>query len=85
LDFADLIAHAAKTRALGAGSIIGSGTVSNEDRAAGSACVAERRSLEQIEFGAPLTPFLKNGDRVRIEMLDQAGAPSSAPSTSRSS
>lgn len=71
--FADLIAHAAKTRALGAGTIIGSGTVSNQDRTRGSACIAERRSLEQIEHGAPRTPFLKFGDEVRIEMLDPDG------------
>jgi fumarylacetoacetate (FAA) hydrolase len=66
--FADLIAHAAKTRSLTAGTIIGSGTVSNSDRSAGSCCIAERRMLEQIESGAPKTPFLKFGDRVRIEM-----------------
>lgn len=71
--FADLIAHAAKTRVLGAGSIIGSGTISNQDRSRGSACIAERRSLEQIEFGNPRTPFLKFGDRVRMEMLDPDG------------
>jgi fumarylacetoacetate (FAA) hydrolase len=71
--FADLIAHAAKTRALTAGSIIGSGTVSNKDRAAGSACIAERRMLEQIEEGTPKTPFLKFGDRVRIAMTDAQG------------
>jgi fumarylacetoacetate (FAA) hydrolase len=72
-NFPTLIAHAAKTRALAAGSIIGSGTVSNRDRAAGSACIAERRMLEQIETGAPSTPFLKFGDRVRIEMCDDDG------------
>ena len=72
-DFAALIAHAAKTRNLGAGTIVGSGTVSNYDRARGSACLAERRMLEQIEFGKPRTPFLKFGDRVRIEMLDGGG------------
>jgi fumarylacetoacetate (FAA) hydrolase len=71
--FAELIAHAAKTRFLSAGTIIGSGTVSNKDRAAGSCCIAERRSLEQIESGAAKTPFLKFGDRVRIEMTDQEG------------
>ncbi|HEV2563108.1 MAG TPA: fumarylacetoacetate hydrolase family protein [Rhizomicrobium sp.] len=71
--FADLVAHAAKTRFLGAGSIIGSGTISNQDRSRGSACIAERRSLEQIELGNPRTPFLKFGDRVRMEMLDQEG------------
>lgn len=72
-NFPQLIAHAAKTRALAAGTIIGSGTVSNRDRAAGSACIAERRMLEQIETGAPSTPFLKFGDRVRIEMCDHDG------------
>jgi fumarylacetoacetate (FAA) hydrolase len=71
--FADLIAHITKTRRAGAGTIIGSGTVSNYDRSRGSACLAERRTLEQIEHGAPRTPFLKFGDRVRIEMLDRAG------------
>jgi fumarylacetoacetate (FAA) hydrolase len=72
-NFPQLIAHAARTRSLTAGSIIGSGTVSNRDRAAGSACIAERRMLEQIEGGAPTTPFLKSGDRVRIEMKDEGG------------
>lgn len=69
-DFPTLIAHAAKTRALGAGSIIGSGTVSNYDRSKGSSCIAEKRVLEVIEQGKALTPFLQGGDRVRIEMLD---------------
>ena len=72
-NFPQLIAHAARTRSLAAGSIIGSGTVSNRDPAAGSACLAERRMLEQIENGAPMTPFLKSGDRVRIEMKDDGG------------
>lgn len=72
-NFPQLIAHAAKTRALAAGTIIGSGTVSNRDRAAGSACIAERRMLDQLESGAPTTPFLKFGDRVRIEMKDEDG------------
>ncbi len=71
--FPQLIAHAARTRALAAGTIIGSGTVSNQDRSKGSACIAERRMLEQIEDGAPKTPFLKFGDRVRIEMKDGEG------------
>jgi fumarylacetoacetate (FAA) hydrolase len=71
--FADLIAHAARTRFLGAGAIVGSGTVSNTDRSRGSACLAERRTLETIEEGAPRTPFLKFGDRVRIEMFDLGG------------
>jgi len=72
-NFPQLIAHAAKTRALAAGSIIGSGTVSNSNPAVGSACIAERRVLEQIESGAAKTPFLKSGDRVRIEMKDGEG------------
>jgi fumarylacetoacetate (FAA) hydrolase len=71
--FPQLIEHATKTRSLGAGTIIGSGTVSNRDRAVGSCCIAERRALETIEQGAPITPFLKFGDRVRIEMLDADG------------
>ncbi|MGH8497050.1 MAG: fumarylacetoacetate hydrolase family protein [Gammaproteobacteria bacterium] len=72
--FADLIAHAAKTRNLGAGAIVGSGTVSNLDRSRGSSCLAERRMLEKLEHGSPRTPFMKFGDRVRIEMLDKQGA-----------
>ncbi len=72
--FAELIAHAAKTRALGPGSIVGSGTVANQDPAAGSCCIAERRTREQLEWGAPRTPFMKFGDRVRIEMVDAQGA-----------
>jgi fumarylacetoacetate (FAA) hydrolase len=73
-DFPRLIAHAAKTRPLAAGTIIGSGTVANEDRSVGSSCIAERRAIETIETGAPNTPFMKFGDRVRIEMLDKDGA-----------
>jgi fumarylacetoacetate (FAA) hydrolase len=72
-DFAALIAHAARTRPLGAGTIIGSGTVSNRDRARGSCCLAELRTIETIEKGAPETPFLTYGDRVRIEMIDKGG------------
>jgi fumarylacetoacetate (FAA) hydrolase len=71
--FPQLIAHAARTRGLGAGSIVGSGTVANKDGSRGSACIAERRSLETIEHGAARTPFLKFGDRVKIEMLDPDG------------
>jgi len=71
--FAALIAHAARTRALCAGSIVGSGTVSNKDTSVGSACLAERRTLETIESGKPTTPFMRFGDRVRIEMLDEEG------------
>lgn len=72
-DFAQLIAHAAKTRPLGAGTIVGSGTIANQDENKGAACLAERRMLETIANGKPSTPFLKFGDRVRIEMLDRAG------------
>jgi fumarylacetoacetate (FAA) hydrolase len=72
-NFHRLLAHAARTRRLGAGTILGSGTISNLDRSAGSSCLAERRTLEQIEQGAPKTPFLRYGDTVRIEMLDAQG------------
>ena len=83
-DFLDLIAHAAKTRALGAGSILGAGTVSNRDADGGPgkpieegglgySCIAERRTVETLRHGKPVTPFLKFGDRVRIEMLDPQG------------
>jgi fumarylacetoacetate (FAA) hydrolase len=71
--FHDLIAHVTRTRRLGAGTLIGSGTVSNYDRSLGSSCLAERRTLEQLADGAPRTPFLRFGDRVRIEMLDENG------------
>jgi fumarylacetoacetate (FAA) hydrolase len=71
--FADLIAHAARTRALAAGSIIGSGTVSNKDRSVGSACLAEKRTLETIDSGRPETPFMRFGDKMRIEMFDLEG------------
>lgn len=70
-DFARLIQHAAKTRPLGAGTIIGSGTISNADLERGCSCLAERRVLEIIEGGEAKTAFLKYGDRVRIEMFDQ--------------
>jgi fumarylacetoacetate (FAA) hydrolase len=72
--FGQLIAHIAKTRNVRAGSIIGSGTVSNVDRSRGYACIAEKRCLEMIESGAATTPFLRFGDRVRIEMFDASGA-----------
>ena len=71
--FAQLIAHAALTRRLGAGSLIGSGTVSNAERSAGSACIAERRAIEMIEHGAPRTGFMQFGDRVRMEVFDASG------------
>jgi fumarylacetoacetate (FAA) hydrolase len=71
--FADLIAHAARTRALVAGTIVGSGTVSNADPARGVSCLAERRARELIEAGAPRTPWLRAGDRVEIEVRDAQG------------
>jgi fumarylacetoacetate (FAA) hydrolase len=73
-DFPRLIEHVTRTRRLGAGAVVGSGTVSNYDRSRGSSCIAERRMLEQLEQGKPVTPFLKFGDRVRIEMFDRSGA-----------
>jgi fumarylacetoacetate (FAA) hydrolase len=73
-DFPRLIEHVTVTRRLGAGTIVGSGTVSNYDRSRGSSCLAERRMLEQLEHGRPTTPFLRYGDRVRIEMFDRSGA-----------
>src|ERR1700744_5285832 len=72
--FADLIAHAAKTRPLSAGTIVGSGTVANQDEGRGASCLAERRTLETIAGGKPVTPFLAFGDKVRIEMFDKHGA-----------
>jgi fumarylacetoacetate (FAA) hydrolase len=83
-DFPTLVAHAARTRPLGAGVIVGSGTVSNRDAdggpgkpigegGVGYSCIAELRSVETIRYGAPKTPFLNQGDRVRIEMNDPQG------------
>src|SRR5437763_13664048 len=85
-DFPTLIAHAVKTRPLNAGAIIGSGTVSNRDAdegpgkpvsegGVGYSCIAELRSVETIRHGAPKTPFLNYGDRIRIEMNDAQGHP----------
>jgi fumarylacetoacetate (FAA) hydrolase len=79
-----LVAHAAKTRALAAGTIIGSGTVSNKgadggpgkpvsEGGLGYSCIAEIRMIESIQSGAPATPFMQPGDTVRIEMLDVTG------------
>jgi len=73
-DFPRLIEHVTVTRRLGAGTIVGSGTVSNYDRSRGSSCIAESRMLEQLEHDRPITPFLRYGDRVRIEMFDRSGA-----------
>ena len=71
--FAQLIAHAAKTRPLTAGTLIGSGTVANQDEAKGASCLAEKRVLEVIASGSAVTPFLKFGDTVKIEMRNAAG------------
>jgi fumarylacetoacetate (FAA) hydrolase len=83
-DFPTLIVHATKTRALSAGTILGAGTVSNRDADGGAgkpieegglgySCIAEQRTVETIRSGKPVTPFLKFGDKVRIEMLDKEG------------
>jgi len=72
-DFGQLIAHVTRTRRLGAGAIVGSGTISNCDRSLGSCCLVELRMLETLARGTPATPFMKFGDRVRIEMLDPGG------------
>jgi fumarylacetoacetate (FAA) hydrolase len=71
--FPQLIAHAAKTRAMVAGSVVGSGTVSNKSGDVGSACLAEKRTLETIAGGKPITPFMKFGDTILIEMFDREG------------
>ncbi len=73
-DFGALIAHAAKTRFLAAGTIVGSGTIANQDESRGASCLAEKRVLEVIRDGEATTPFMKFGDRVRIEMFDDEGA-----------
>ena len=72
-DFAQLVAHAAKTRPLSAGAIVGSGTIANADTSKGASCFAEKRTVETLETGKPVTPFLSFGDQVRIEMLDRDG------------
>ena len=72
-DFAQLVAHAAKTRPLGAGTIVGSGTIANQDTSRGASCFAERRVVETLRDGKPSTPFMAFGDVVRIEMLDREG------------
>ncbi|AKT38582.1 fumarylacetoacetate hydrolase family protein [Chondromyces crocatus] len=71
--FFDLIAHLTKTRSYTAGTILGSGTVSNADRARGVSCLAERRMIETLDDGKPTTPFMRVGDTIAIEMLDAAG------------
>jgi len=72
-DFPVLISHAARTRGLTAGTLIGSGTVSNRQPERGCSCLVERRVIEIVESGAAITPYLRYGDRVRIRMLDSAG------------
>jgi len=71
--FAQLIEHITRTRSFTAGTLLGSGTVSNEDRDRGISCLAERRMIEIIETGSATTPFLSTGDQVRIEMLNTSG------------
>jgi fumarylacetoacetate (FAA) hydrolase len=72
-DFPQLIAHLARTRDISAGSIIGVGTVANRDEARGTSCILERRALEIHRTGAATTPYMKYGDRIRIESLDEDG------------
>jgi fumarylacetoacetate (FAA) hydrolase len=83
-DFPTLIAHAAKTRSLASGTIIGSGTVSNRgtdggpgrpvaEGGVGYSCIAEQRTVETLTQGSPRTPFMSSGDRIRIEMHDDDG------------
>ncbi|HET6632871.1 MAG TPA: fumarylacetoacetate hydrolase family protein [Rhodanobacteraceae bacterium] len=72
-DFGQLVAHAARTRPLGAGTLVGSGTIANQDTGKGASCLAEQRTVEKLRDGEASTPFLKYGDRVRIEMLDGDG------------
>jgi len=74
--FFDLVEHIARTRGFTAGTILGSGTISNADRARGVSCLAERRTLEILDAGPggkPRTPFMKRGDRIEIDMLDASG------------
>jgi len=74
-DFSQLVAHAAKTRPLSAGTIVGSGTIANEDTSKGASCFAEKRTVETLRDGKPSTPFMKFGDVVRIEMKNGDGSP----------
>lgn len=71
--FGQLIAHMAKTRRVRAGSIVGSGTVSNQDESKGFSCIAEKRALETLAQGEPQTPFMQFGDTIHIEMLGRDG------------
>ena len=72
--FFDIIAHVCKTRSLSAGTIVGSGTISNKDRSRGSSCLAEKRMIEKIDTGEFKTPFMQYGDKVGIEMFNADGA-----------
>ena len=72
--FAQLVAHVARTRPLTAGTIIGSGTIANQDTSKGASCLAEQRTVEKLRDGQPSTPFMKFGDRLRIEITDAVGA-----------
>ncbi len=72
--FAELVAHVAKTRPLTAGTLVGSGTIANQDTGKGASCLAEQRTVETLRDGQPSTPFLKFGDRLRIDVTDAAGA-----------
>jgi fumarylacetoacetate (FAA) hydrolase len=73
-NFAQLVAHAAKTRPLTAGTIVGSGTIANQDTSKGASCLAEQRTVETLRDGKATTPFLKFGDSLRIEVTDKHGA-----------
>ncbi|WP_243049978.1 fumarylacetoacetate hydrolase family protein [Dyella sp. RRB7] len=73
-NFAQLVAHAAKTRPLTAGTIVGSGTIANEDTGKGASCLAEQRTVETLRDGKPTTPFLAFGDSLRIDVTDKHGA-----------
>ena len=73
-NFAQLVAHAAKTRPLTAGTIVGSGTIANEDTGKGASCLAEQRTVETLRDGKPSTPFLSFGDSLRIDVTDVSGA-----------
>ena len=73
-DFSQLVAHAARTRPLSAGTIVGSGTIANEDTSKGASCFAEKRTVETLRDGKPSTPFMKFGDVVRIEMINSDGS-----------
>lgn len=72
-DFSQLVAHVAKTRPLIAGTLVGSGTIANNDTGKGASCLAEQRTVEILRDGEAITPFLSFGDRVRIEIIDHRG------------